>query len=100
MSNAGGIGSITLPDASTVCIKQAIRVENQVRFVRTFDPVTKLATVDKPWCEVIAGDVDYTVFSARDGILLTEIEASEILAKEATVEAARKKAALAAALSA
>jgi hypothetical protein len=100
MSNAGGIGSITLPDASTVCIKQSIRIENQVRFVRTFDPVTKLATVDKPWCEVIAGDVDYTVFSARDGILLTEIEASEILAKEATVEAARKKAALAAALSA
>jgi hypothetical protein len=100
MSNAGGIGSITLPDASTVCIKQAIRVGNQVRFVRTFDPATKLATVDKPWCEVIAGDVDYTVFSGRDGILLTEIEASEILAKEVTAEAARKKAALAAALSA
>jgi hypothetical protein len=66
MSNAGGVGAITLPDASTVCIKQAIRVGNQVRYVKSFDPATKVATTDAPWCTVTSGDVEYTVFSGRE----------------------------------
>jgi hypothetical protein len=88
MSNAGGVGFITLPDATTICIKQAIRIGDTVRFVRSFDPVTKVATVDKPWCVLVSGSVEYTIFSGREsdlGATLAEIEASDVIAKQASV---------------
>jgi hypothetical protein len=94
MSNVAGVGYITLPDATTVCIKQAIRVGDMVRYVRTFDPATKVATLDNPWCTVTAGNVDYTIFNGRESSLstgptLAEIEASTVLAKEASVQAVK-----------
>jgi hypothetical protein len=94
MSNVAGVGYITLPDATTVCIKQAIRVGDMVRYVREFDSTTKVATLDSPWCTVTAGDVDYTIFNGRESSLstgptLAEIEASTVLAKETSVQAVK-----------
>jgi len=94
MSNGDGVGYITLPAATTVCVKQAIRVGDMVRYVRAFDPATKIATLDSPWCTITAGDVEYTIFSGREsalgsGATLSEIEASTVLAKEATVRAVK-----------
>jgi hypothetical protein len=67
MQNPGnGTGTVVLTDATTVCIKQALRIGDQVRYVRSFDPVTKVAVTDKPWCTVLTGNHDYTVFNVRE----------------------------------
>lgn len=67
MANSGGVGYITLDPASTTqCIHQAIRVGDMVRFIRAFDPATKVATLDAQWCTITAGDVDYTLFNLRE----------------------------------
>lgn len=50
---------------------------------------TRVATMDKPWCEVTAGNVEYTLFNLREsteGITVADIEASTVLAKEASVQ--------------
>jgi hypothetical protein len=80
MSNPGdGTGLVTLTDATTVCIKQALRIGDQVRYVREFDPLTKVARVDRPWCTVLTGNQDYTVFNGRESdpvgaVTVTDLE--------------------------
>jgi hypothetical protein len=80
MSNPGdGTGLVTLTDATTVCIKQALRIGDQVRYVREFNPLTKVARVDKPWCTVLTGNQDYTVFNGRESdpvgaVTVTDLE--------------------------
>jgi hypothetical protein len=79
MSNPGdGTGLVTLTDATTVCIKQALRIEDQVRYVRSFDPVTKVAVTDKPWCTVLTGNQDYTVFNGRESDPVGAVTATDL----------------------
>ena len=79
MSNPGdGTGLVTLTDATTVCIKQALRIGDQVRYVREFDPVTKVARLDRPWCTVLTGNQDYTVFNGRESDPVGAVTATDL----------------------
>jgi hypothetical protein len=71
-SNAGtdSTGTITLEvGTTTACIGQAIRCENQVRFIASYDAGTRVAQLDRPWCVVPDAGDEYVVFNVRNPLV-------------------------------
>jgi hypothetical protein len=64
-----------------VCIGQAIVIgeegdtERQARFVTAFDPITKIVTVDSPWCVVPPNGSNYQIVTLRRSLSETQISA-------------------------
>jgi hypothetical protein len=71
-SNAGtdSTGTITLEvGTTTACIGQAIRCENQVRFIASYDAGTRVAQLDRPWCVVPDAGDEYVIFNVRNPLV-------------------------------
>jgi hypothetical protein len=71
-SNAGtdSTGTITLEvGTTTACIGQAIRSENQVRFIAAYDAGTRVAQLDRPWCVVPDAGDEYVIFNVRNPLV-------------------------------
>ena len=71
-SNAGtdSTGTITLEvGTTTACIGQAIRCENQVRFIAAYDAGTRVAQLDRPWCVVPDAGDEYVIFNVRNPLV-------------------------------
>jgi hypothetical protein len=71
-SNAGtdSTGTITLEvGTTTACVGQAIRCENQVRFIASYDAGTRVAQLDRPWCVVPDAGDEYVVFNVRNPLV-------------------------------
>jgi hypothetical protein len=71
-SNAGtdSTGTITLEvGTTTACVGQAIRCENQVRFIASYDAGTRIAQLDRPWCVVPDAGDEYVVFNVRNPLV-------------------------------
>jgi hypothetical protein len=71
-SNAGtsSTGTITLAaGTTTACVGQAIRCDNQVRFIVSFNPSTLVAELDRPWCVVPTAPAAYTIFNVRNPLV-------------------------------
>jgi hypothetical protein len=71
-SNAGtdSTGTITLEvGTTTACIGQAIRSENQVRFIASYDTGTRVAQLDRPWCVVPDAGDEYVIFNVRNPLV-------------------------------
>jgi hypothetical protein len=71
-SNAGtdSTGTITLEvGTTTACVGQAIRCENQVRFIAAYDAGTRVAQLDRPWCVVPDAGDEYVVFNVRNPLV-------------------------------
>jgi hypothetical protein len=71
-SNAGtsSTGTITLAiGTTTACVGQAIRCENQVRFITSYNTDTRVAELDRPWCVVPDSGDEYVVFNVRNPLV-------------------------------
>jgi hypothetical protein len=71
-SNEGtdSTGTITLEvGTTTACIGQAIRCENQVRFIAAYDAGTRIAQLDRPWCVVPDAGDEYVIFNVRNPLV-------------------------------
>jgi len=71
-SNAGtdSTGTITLEvGTTTACVGQAIRCENQVRFIASYDAGTRIAQLDRPWCVVPDAGDEYVIFNVRNPLV-------------------------------
>jgi hypothetical protein len=71
-SNAGtdSTGTITLEvGTTTACVGQAIRCENQVRFIASYDAGTRVAQLDRPWCVVPDAGDEYVIFNVRNPLV-------------------------------
>lgn len=71
-SNAGtdSTGTITLEvGTTTACVGQAIRCENQVRFIAAYDAGTRVAQLDRPWCVVPDAGDEYVIFNVRNPLV-------------------------------
>jgi hypothetical protein len=71
-SNAGtdSTGTITLEvGTTTACVGQAIRSENQVRFIAAYDAGTRVAQLDRPWCVVPDAGDEYVIFNVRNPLV-------------------------------
>jgi hypothetical protein len=71
-SNAGtdSTGTITLEvGTTTACVGQAIRSENQVRFIASYDAGTRIAQLDRPWCVVPDSGDEYVIFNVRNPLV-------------------------------
>jgi len=71
-SNAGidSTGTITLEvGTTTACIGQAIRCENQVRFIASYNAGTRVAQLDRPWCVVPDAGDEYVIFNVRNPLV-------------------------------
>jgi hypothetical protein len=71
-SNAGtdSTGTITLEvGTTTACIGQAIRSENQVRFIASYNAGTRIAQLDRPWCVVPDAGDEYVIFNVRNPLV-------------------------------
>jgi hypothetical protein len=71
-SNAGtdSTGTITLEVGTTsACVGQAIRCENQVRFIASYDAGTRVAQLDRPWCVVPDAGDEYVIFNVRNPLV-------------------------------
>jgi hypothetical protein len=71
-SNAGtdSTGTITLElGTTTACVGQAIRSENQVRFIASYDAGTRIAQLDRPWCVVPDAGDEYVIFNVRNPLV-------------------------------
>ena len=71
-SNEGtdSTGTITLEvGTTTACIGQAIRSENQVRFIASYDAGTRIAQLDRPWCVVPDAGDEYVIFNVRNPLV-------------------------------
>jgi hypothetical protein len=71
-SNAGtdSTGTITLEvGTTTACVGQAIRSENQVRFIASYDAGTRVAQLDRPWCVVPDAGDEYVIFNVRNPLV-------------------------------
>ena len=71
-SNAGtdSTGTITLEvGTTTACVGQAIRCENQVRYIASYDAGTRVAQLDRPWCVVPNAGDDYVIFNVRNPLV-------------------------------
>jgi hypothetical protein len=71
-SNAGtdSTGTITLAvGTTTACIGQAIRCENQVRYIASYNAGTRVAQLDRPWCVVPDAGDEYVIFNVRNPLV-------------------------------
>jgi hypothetical protein len=71
-SNAGtdSTGTITLEvGTTTACVGQAIRCENQVRFIASYNAGTRVAQLDRPWCVVPDAGDEYVIFNVRNPLV-------------------------------
>jgi hypothetical protein len=71
-SNEGtdSTGTITLEvGTTTACIGQAIRSENQVRFIASYNAGTRVAQLDRPWCVVPDAGDEYVIFNVRNPLV-------------------------------
>jgi hypothetical protein len=71
-SNAGtdSTGTITLEvGTTTACVGQAIRCENQVRYIASYDAGTRIAQLDRPWCVVPDAGDEYVIFNVRNPLV-------------------------------
>jgi len=71
-SNAGSdsTGTITLEvGTTTACVGQAIRCENQVRFIASYNTETRVAQLDRPWCVVPDAGDEYVIFNVRNPLV-------------------------------
>jgi len=71
-SNAGtdSTGTITLEvGTTTACVGQAIRCENQVRFIALYNAGTRVAQLDRPWCVVPDAGDEYVIFNVRNPLI-------------------------------
>jgi hypothetical protein len=71
-SNAGtdSTGTITLEvGTTTACVGQALRCENQVRFIASYDAGTRVAQLDRPWCVVPDAGDEYVIFNVRNPLV-------------------------------
>jgi hypothetical protein len=71
-SNAGtdSTGTITLEvGTTTACVGQAIRCENQVRYIASYDAGTRVAQLDRPWCVVPDAGDEYVIFNVRNPLV-------------------------------
>jgi hypothetical protein len=63
-------GTITLAEGTTTaCVGQAIRCENQVRFIASYDAGTRVAQLDRPWCVVPDAGDEYVIFNVRNPLV-------------------------------
>jgi hypothetical protein len=70
--NAGtdSTGTITLEvGTTTACVGQAIRCENQVRYIASYDAGTRVAQLDRPWCVVPDAGDEYVIFNVRNPLV-------------------------------
>jgi hypothetical protein len=71
-SNAGtdSTGTITLAvGTTTACVGQAIRCENQVRYIASYNAGTRVAQLDRPWCVVPDAGDEYVIFNVRNPLV-------------------------------
>jgi hypothetical protein len=71
-SNAGtdSTGTITLEvGTTTACVGQAIRCENQVRFIASYNAGTRVAQLDRPWCVVPDAGDEYVILNVRNPLV-------------------------------
>jgi hypothetical protein len=71
-SNAGtdSTGTITLEvGTTTACVGQAIRCENQVRYIASYNAGTRVAQLDRPWCVVPDAGDEYVIFNVRNPLV-------------------------------
>jgi hypothetical protein len=71
-SNSGpdGTGTIILKvGTTTACVGQSVRSNGQVRFIESYDPATREAILDQPWCVIPDTGEDYTIYSQRSPLV-------------------------------
>lgn len=70
INGENSLGRIKLqPDVGTVCVGQAIRVADQVRYIEEYDADTQYATVDSAWCSIPQVGDEYSVFNLRTSLI-------------------------------
>lgn len=78
INGENSLGRIKLqPDVGTVCVGQAIRVADQVRYIEAYDAATQYATVDSGWCSIPEVGDEYTIFNLRNALIQKIASADE-----------------------
>ena len=70
INGQNSLGTITLQgDIGTVCVGQAIRVADQVRYIEYYNDVTNVAIVDSSWCTIPSPGDEYIIFNLRTPLI-------------------------------
>jgi len=70
INGENSLGRIKIqPDVGTVCVGQAVRVADQVRYIEEYDADTQYATVDSAWCSIPQVGDEYSIFNLRTSLI-------------------------------